>query len=48
MGEKPLAYQIGKMRKKNQILNYHASSSEGYDQEDTRLIDEKPPNPMGY
>ena len=35
-----------KMRKKNQIPEYHAYIPEGYDKEDTRLIDEKPPNPV--
>ena len=35
------------MRKKNQIPEYHTSSLEGYDEKDTRLIDEKPPNLVG-
>ena len=36
-----------KVRRKNQILEYHAPSSEGYNEEDTRTIDKKPPNPVG-
>ena len=28
------------MKRKNQIPEYHASSPEGYNEEDTRLIDE--------
>ena len=34
-----------KVKKKNRILEYLASSSKGYDKEDTRSIDEKPPKP---
>ena len=37
-----------KVRKKNQILEYHIPSPEGYNEEDMRSIDEKPPNPVGY
>ena len=36
-----------KVRGKNQIPEYHAPSPEGYNEEDTRLIDEKPPNLVG-
>ena len=35
------------MRKKNQISEYHSPSPKGYDKKNTRLIDEKPPNPLG-
>ena len=37
-----------KVRWKNQISEYHTPSSKGYNEEDTRSIDEKHPNPMGY
>ena len=36
------------MRRKNQIPKYYAPSPKGYDKKDMRLIDEKPPNPVGY
>ena len=48
MGEKTSCLSNRKVRRKNQIPEYHAPSSEGYDEEDTRSIDEKPPNPVGY
>ena len=35
------------MRRKNQIPEYHAPNPKGYNEEDMRLIDEKPPNPVG-
>ena len=35
------------MRKKNQILEYHAPSPKGYNEEFTKLIDERPPNRVG-
>ena len=47
MGEKTSCLLDKKMRKKNQIPEYHSASPEGYNEEDTRLIDEKPPNPVG-
>ena len=34
------------MRKKNQIPEYLAPSPKGYNEEDTRSIDEKPSNPV--
>ena len=34
------------MRRKNQISEYYAPSLKGYNEEDRRLIDEKPPNPI--
>ena len=37
-----------KVRRKNQIPQYHAPSSEGYDEEDMRSMDEKPPKQVGY
>ena len=36
------------MRKKNQIPEYHAPSPKGYNEENTRSIDEKLPDPVGY
>ena len=35
-----------KLRRKNQISEYHVPSHEGYDEENMRSIDEKSPNPM--
>ena len=35
------------MKRKNQILEYHAPSPEGYNEKDTRLINKKPPNLVG-
>ena len=35
------------MRKKNQISEYYAPSPKRYNEEDTRLIDEKLPNLVG-
>ena len=35
------------MRRKNQIPEYYNSSPKGYNKEDTKLIDEKLPNPVG-
>ena len=37
-----------KVRRKNQILEYHASSPKRYNEEDTKSIDEKHSNPMEY
>ena len=48
MGEKTSYLLDRKVRKKNQIYEYHAPSPEGYNEEDIRLIDEKLPNPVGY
>ena len=36
-----------KMRKKNQIPKYYALSSKEYNEEDTRLFNEKSPNLVG-
>ena len=36
-----------KVRRKNQIFEYPSPSPKGYDEENTRSIDEKPPNPVG-
>ena len=47
-GWKNLLPKSRKVRKKNQIPEYHAPSPEGYDKEDTRSINEKPPNLVGY
>ena len=35
-----------KVKRKNQILDYHASSPKGYNEEDMRSIDEKHFNPV--
>ena len=48
MGEKNLLPTNKKVRRKNQILEYYAPSPEGNNEEDTRLIDEKPLNPVEY
>ena len=48
MGEKTFCLLDRKVRKKNQIPKYHAPSPKGYNEEDTRLIDEKPPDSIGY
>ena len=48
MSEKTSCLLDKKMRKKNRIPEYHAPGPEEYDEEDTRLIDEKSPNPLGY
>ena len=44
MSEKTSCLLDSKMKKKNQIFEYHAISSEGYNEKNTRSIDEKPPN----
>ena len=41
MGEKISCLLDKKVRKKNEILEYHAPSHKGYDQEKLRSIDEK-------
>ena len=48
MGEKTSCLLDKKMRKKNQIPEYHTSSPERYDEKDTRSINEKSPHPVGY
>ena len=48
MGEKIFCLLDRKVRKKNQIFKYHVPSPEGYNEEDTRLIDEKPHNLVEY
>ena len=45
MGKKTSYLLNKKMKRKNQIFKYHAPSSEGYNEEDTRSINKKPPNP---
>ena len=47
MSEKISCLLDKKMRKKNQIPQYHAPSSKGYDEEDTRSINKKAPNQVG-
>ena len=37
-----------KVKRKNQVPEYYAPSPKGYNEEDTRSIDEEPPNRMGY
>ena len=36
-----------KVRRKNQIPKYYAPSPKEYNKKDMKLIDKKPPNPMG-
>ena len=47
MGEKTFYLLNKKMRRKSQISEYYIPSPKGYDEEDTRSIDEKPHNPVG-
>ena len=35
-----------KLRRKNKIPEYHVPSPKRYGEEDTRLINKKPPNPV--
>ena len=48
MDEKTSCLLDRKVRKKKQILEYYAPRPERYNEEDTRLIDEKPFNPVRY
>ena len=49
MGEKTSCLQIKKVKKKNHIPKYHAPNPvETMKKIREQLIDEKPPNPMGY
>ena len=47
MAEKTSCLLDRKMKRKNQIPENHAPSPKGYNEEDTRLINEKLPNPVG-
>ena len=47
MGEKTSCLLDRKVRRKNQISEYHTPSPKGYDEENTRLINKKLPNPVG-
>ena len=47
MGEKTSYLLDKKVRRKNKISEYYSLSPEGYNEEDMRSINEKPPNPVG-
>ena len=47
MGEKTSYLLNKKVKKKNQIPEYHAPSLKRYNKEDTKLINEKSLNPVG-
>ena len=47
MSEKTSCLSKRKVRRKNQIFEYHVLSPKGYNKGDTRSIDKKPANPVG-